>query len=622
MKHFTQNLRWLFVSLMLVMGVECAWAETVTYAISSKNTLSPTGTAPEGSTATLVETYSTSQQMTKGNSQTLTLSGFQGCTISNITLSMRSNQSGGAGKLSYSTDGGENYTYLAGSASAGVAFNTSDWHGSWSTTYVNVSKDVEIDATSSDLIIKIEATTNSLYCQSYTITYTNNSSAATTTTIDASGITNTDVYTSTAAGTLSATVTSGGNPISGATVTWTSSKENVATIASDGTVTLVGAGTTTITASYAGESGTYRSSSGTYDLIVTSSAPTNQLVTVDATTGDITFLFNDTGWGLPEGSDNRTSEINSYTNSGYTITLCGSAQNGYYYYGYLLMGKSGAYLQLPAFDFDVGRIEVTGTGTASANVEQNIYVGDEPVSTATTGAKNVTNSYTIAPGYQAAGNIYKLQVTNAYNTQISQIKVVRKNTTPSLSFSEASANVHVGETYTQTVYAYNTGENTITYATSNAEIATVDASTGEVTGMEEGTVTITASVTIDGTEYIATYELTVSKNDPELSFATAVVPITENEAYEGQTVTKPSDITDDEITYSSNNAAVATVDAATGAITLAGGIGSATITATFDGNTKYNAATATYTLRVTEASAVSGDYVKITSTDDLQTVNT
>lgn len=616
MKHFTQNLRWLFVSLMLVMGVECAWAETVTYAISSKNTLSPTGTAPEGSTATLVETYSTSKQMTADNSQTLTLSGFQGCTISNITLSMRSNKSSGAGKLSYSTDGGENYTYLAGSAPAGVAFNTSDWHDGWSTSYVDVSKDVEIEATSSDLIIKIEATENSLYCESYKITYTNNSSAATTTTIDASGITNTDVYTSTAAGTLSATVTSGGNPISGATVTWTSSNENVAIVASDGMVTLVGAGTTAITASYAGESGTYRSSSDTYDLTVTSSAPTNQLVTVDATTGDITFLFNDTGWGLPEGSDNRTSEINSYTNSGYTITLCGSAQNGYYYYGYLLMGKSGAYLQLPAFDFDVERIEVTGTGTASTNVGQNIYVGDEPVSTATTGAKNVTNSYTIAPGYQAAGNIYKLQVTSAHNTQITQIKVIKKNTAPSLTFSAASASVHVGETFTQEVNAYNTGENTITYTTSNAEIATVDEN-GVVTGVAEGTVTITASVTVDVTEYTATYELTVNKNDPELSFETAVVTITESETYAGQTVTKPSDITDDEITYSSNNAAVATVDAATGAITLAGGIGSATITASFAGNAKYNAANATYTLKVTEASAVLGDYVKITSTDDL-----
>ena len=101
---------------------------------------------------------------------------------------------------------------------------------------------------------------------------------ATTTTIDASGITNTDVYTGTAAGSLTATVTEteSENAVSGATVTWTSSKENVATIDENGVVTLVAAGTTTITASYAGVSGEFGASSATYELTVTSSAPYEQ----------------------------------------------------------------------------------------------------------------------------------------------------------------------------------------------------------------------------------------------------------------------------------------------------------------------------------------------------------
>ena len=94
-------------------------------------------------------------------------------------------------------------------------------------------------------------------------------------TIDASGITNTDVYTGTAAGSLTATVTEteSGAAVSGATVTWTSSNESVATIASDGTVTLVAAGSTTITASYAGVEDEYKSSSATYQLTVTNSDP-------------------------------------------------------------------------------------------------------------------------------------------------------------------------------------------------------------------------------------------------------------------------------------------------------------------------------------------------------------
>lgn len=96
---------------------------------------------------------------------------------------------------------------------------------------------------------------------------------ATTVTIDATGLTNTDVYTSTAAGTLSATVSANDAAIAGATVTWSSSDETVATIDNSGVVTLVAEGTTTITASYAGLENEYRSSSATYELVVTNSDP-------------------------------------------------------------------------------------------------------------------------------------------------------------------------------------------------------------------------------------------------------------------------------------------------------------------------------------------------------------
>lgn len=102
---------------------------------------------------------------------------------------------------------------------------------------------------------------------------TQSSAVATTTTIDDSQITNTDVYTSTDAGKLSATVTANNAAIANATVTWTSSNEAVATVASDGIVTLVAAGTTTITASYAGVEEQYKASTATYELTVTDSKP-------------------------------------------------------------------------------------------------------------------------------------------------------------------------------------------------------------------------------------------------------------------------------------------------------------------------------------------------------------
>ena len=112
---------------------------------------------------------------------------------------------------------------------------------------------------------------NSTYSASsanYILTVTD-TRVATTTTISDAGLTNVDLKDGTAAGSLSASVkvSSTDAAVGGATVTWASSDEDVATIASDGTVTLVAVGTTTITASYAG-GGEYGSSSDTYDLTV------------------------------------------------------------------------------------------------------------------------------------------------------------------------------------------------------------------------------------------------------------------------------------------------------------------------------------------------------------------
>ena len=102
---------------------------------------------------------------------------------------------------------------------------------------------------------------------------TTNPSVATTTTIDASGITNTDVYKGTAAGNLTATVKAGETNIDGATVTWSGNNNNVATIDESGAVTLVAAGTVKFTASYAGVENQYYASSATYEMTVTDTTP-------------------------------------------------------------------------------------------------------------------------------------------------------------------------------------------------------------------------------------------------------------------------------------------------------------------------------------------------------------
>ena len=154
-----------------------------------------------------------------------------------------------------------------------------------------------------------------------------------------------------------------------------------------------------------------------------------KMIAVESDDSKTTFYFTNNKWGIPT---TKTVTEASFTADDYTITLKGSSGNGYSYYNngnYLMLGKTGAYLTLPAFSFPVSEIEVVGNSIASAAVKQNIFVGNVAVSTETTGATG-TNTYTIADAYQAVGTIYTLKVTSNANTQITQIivhKAVEQN---------------------------------------------------------------------------------------------------------------------------------------------------------------------------------------------------
>ncbi len=145
----------------------------------------------------------------------------------------------------------------------------------------------------------------------------------------------------------------------------------------------------------------------------------------DVPVGDVILDFSANAWGLPEGSGNGATDTQTFTSGDYTITL--TAPDKYYYNAtskVLMLGKKGATLTLPAFDFAVSSIEVVGAEKASAAVVQNFYVGETAVSASTTGAQT-TNKYEIAADYQAAGNQYTLKVESAHNTQITKIVIYK-----------------------------------------------------------------------------------------------------------------------------------------------------------------------------------------------------
>ena len=252
----------------LIVGSSSAWAEesTLTYVFQNKSWGAKIGDTD----ANWTSGKDGGGFSNNGVQVTTSVSGANATSpvsfdnISKIVVTYNTNKTSGAGKFSVKigdNDAVEKDWAYSSSADDGRTAN------------YTLQYDYETPQ-SGYVTITAKTSTNSIYVVSIAITYgDSNPATATTVTIDGSGITNTNVYEGTAAGQLSATVKAGDDAIEGATVTWTSSDEDVATIDEDGVVTLVAAGTTTITASYAGVENEYKPSSETYVLTVTNNDP-------------------------------------------------------------------------------------------------------------------------------------------------------------------------------------------------------------------------------------------------------------------------------------------------------------------------------------------------------------
>ena len=141
---------------------------TATYTLSSTTSVEQTGVAPSHSVYQYERSASTGQkgQMTAGNSTRLRLVGWDGCIIRSVGLQMRSNKASGAGSLTMKV--GEQVSWEIYDQS----FSDSDWAGVYTTDWVEVKKEMNVQVGAFEEIdILVSATENSLYISSYSIEY-------------------------------------------------------------------------------------------------------------------------------------------------------------------------------------------------------------------------------------------------------------------------------------------------------------------------------------------------------------------------------------------------------------------------------------------------------------------
>ena len=254
------------------------------------------------------------------------------------------------------------------------------------------------------------------------------------------------------------------------------------------------------------------------------------------------------------------------------------------------------------------KITITTGANASVAVKVSLLAGTNTINKdVQLNAKGADFAFEIPTDYQAAGTKYTLQVTNKYNAQISKVVFEMGQGGSStlidagLAFDSETINATLGEAVPANALNKKT-DAAVVYTSTNVEVATVDAATGEVTLVAAGTTTIKAATEATETYKAgeASYTLVVvdpnAKKPANLAFANATVSVDLSEAVPANALTKDTDAA---VVYTSSNVEVATVDAATGEVTLVAA-GTTTIKAATEATETYEAGEATYTLTVTD----------------------
>ncbi|WP_132051187.1 MBG domain-containing protein [Pseudocnuella soli] len=389
--------------------------------------------------------------------------------------------------------------------------------------------------------------------------------------------------------------------------TYTSSNSAVATI-SGNTVTIVGVGNTTITATQAA-SGLYLATPKTFTLTVNAQKP-------------VISSFSPTS-----GPAGTTITIDGSYFTGATAVSIG----GVPVTGFTVQSNTRIVATVPAGTIN-GAIAVTtaaGTGTSSASFSSALppaitsFTPTSALAGATititgtnlTGATAVSindvavNSFTVVSATSITAVVAnnnttgKIKITTAGGTSITTGNfTVLKN--PTIS-GFAALNKTYGDAPFQLTAPTSNSTGAFTYTSSNNAVATVNGNTITIIGA--GTAVITAVQAADA-NYLSgsvTATLTVAKANPVLGGFVAL-----NKTYGDApfVLTAPASISNGGFSYTSGNASVSTING--GTVTIAGA-GTTTITVTQAATDNYNAATATAVLTVGKATPVLSAFAPI-----------
>jgi uncharacterized protein YjdB len=375
-------------------------------------------------------------------------------------------------------------------------------------------------------------------------------------------------------------------------VEWSSSNRNVASVSLDGLVTGVSAGSATIIAKTVDGGyddsctvtvstapvpviGVYLNKSSTALLAGSSETLIVTVLPVNATNKNVTWsssapaVASVTSSGAVTGLSAGTSIITVRTSDGYYTDSCTVSVSA------VVVPVTGVSLNKTSASIIVGNFEtLTATITPANATNQNLIWTSSAPDIAT-----VTNGVVI--GVSAGNAVITVSTVDGNKTVACAVTVTAPIPVNSVSLSYSSYGLYVGDslTLTATVNPTNATNKAVTWSSSNIVVATVSEN-GVVNAVSAGYATITVTTSDGGKTaacLVTVYPISVTGVTLNKTSASLLVGGTETLV----ATVSPSNATNKDVSWSSNNTAVATVSS-TGVVTAVSA-GNATITVTTSG---------------------------------------